>query len=314
VVSSVDAQAVPTPSRLWRILGTRRFAVTAEAVPPRSGDGGIVEAHAKSLVGYADAVNVTDNPRASAHMSATAGAAFLARAGVEPILQMTVRDRNRLAASADLIGAWALGARGLLALSGDRLTEGDHPDATEVRDLTVLDLVRLARRLRDEGRLLSGTEVDDAPRYLIGVADAPLASPYEPGRLEAKLDAGADFVQTQIAYDLDALAAWADTVRDRGILERASVIVGVTPLRSAKTARFMNEHLYGVSVPQAIVEALETAGPDAEDVGVEMAIELVTGLQAIAGIAGVHMMGMGRDEVIRRVVEGAGLFPRPTGV
>lgn len=299
------------PSRLARVLARGQFAVTAEVVPPRSADPADVEAHGRALVGYADAVNVTDNPRASAHMSAVAGAGLLARLGLEPILQTTVRDRNRLALTSDLLGAWALGARSILCLSGDMVSVGDHPDATEVRDLSVLDLVSLAANLRDEGRPLQGKPIEAPPRYFIGVADAPLVAAYDPARLEAKLDAGADFVQTQIAYDLDALGSWADIVRSRGLLDRASVIVGMTPLRSAKTARFMNESLFGVTVPKGVIDALEEAGPHAEDVGVEMAIELVQGLRAIPGIAGVHIMALGRDEVIRRVVEGAGLFPRP---
>jgi methylenetetrahydrofolate reductase (NADPH) len=299
------------PSRLARVLARGQFAVTAEVVPPRSADPATVEAHGRALVGYADAVNVTDNPRASAHMSAVAGAGLLAGLGLEPILQITVRDRNRLALTSDLLGAWALGARSILCLSGDPLSVGDHPGATAVRDLSVLDLVSLAARLRDEGRPLEGRPIEAPPRYFIGVADAPLIAEYDPGRLEAKLDAGADFVQTQIAYDFDALRSWAETVGSRGILDRASVIVGMTPLRSARTARFMNENLFGVTVPQRIIDALEEAGPRAEDVGVDMAIELVQGLRSIPGIAGVHIMALGRDEVIRRVVEGAGLFPRP---
>jgi methylenetetrahydrofolate reductase (NADPH) len=247
-------------------------------------------------------------------MSAVAGAAFLSSAGVEPIVQMTTRDRNRLALTSDLLSAWALGARGVLVLSGDRLRAGDHPDAVEVGDLSVVDLVRLARRLREDGTLLSGASVEDPPRFVIAVADAPLVHAYDPARLEAKLDAGADIVQTQIAYDLDALRAWADLVRARGILERAAVLIGLTPLTSAKTARFMNEKLYGVSVPQPMIDELEDAGDDAAEVGVRHAVELIARLEEIEGIAGVHLMGIGAEDVIRRVVEGAGLFPRPAFV
>jgi methylenetetrahydrofolate reductase (NADPH) len=301
-------------SRLADALGRGTFAVTSEVVPPRSADADDVEAHGRALVGYADAVNVTDNPRASAHMSALAGAAVLSRLGLEPIVQMTVRDRNRLALTSDLLGAWTLGARAILCLSGDRLAAGDHPDAVDVHDLSVLDLISLATSLRDGGRPLEGDPMGSPPRYFVGVADAPLASPYDPAKLEAKLDAGAQFVQTQIAYDLDAIGAWADTVRSRGMLERAFVMVGITPLRSAKTARFMNENLFGVTVPSTVISALEDAGPDAEAVGVQMAIELVRSLRQIDGIAGVHLMALGRDEVTRRVVEGAGLFPRPAGI
>ncbi len=302
------------PSRLAHVLASERFAVTAEAVPPRSGSGASLTAQARGLVGYADAVNVTDNPRASAHMSAVGGASFVAHAGVEPIVQMTTRDRNRLALSADLLSAWALGARGILALSGDRLTAGDHPDAVEVGDLSVVELVGLARRLRDEGTLASGATVDDPPRFVIAVADAPLAESYDPARLEEKLAAGADVVQTQIAYDLDALRGWADVVRARGVFERAAVLIGMTPLTSAKTARFMNEKLYGVTVPAPMIDELEAAGDDASEVGVRHAVEQITAMRAIEGIAGVHLMGIGVGGVIRRVVEEAGLFPRPAFV
>lgn len=300
--------------RLARILRAGTFCVTAEVVPPRSADPEAVREQARALIGYADAVNVTDNPTASAHMSAVAGAALVAEAGLEPTMQLTVRDRNRLAVTADLLGGWALGARNLFCLSGDPIAIGDHPDARAVEDLTVLDLVALAARLRSEGRLLSAEEIEDPPRYLIGVADVPLAEGYDPGRLEAKLDAGADFVMTQVAYDLDALSAWADRVRERGVLERAWVVVGLIPLRSAGSARRMQEHLPGVSVPKAMLSALEEAGVAAEEVGLRQAVDLVGAISTIPGLAGVHLMGMGRAEMVRRVVEEAGLLPRPTGV
>jgi methylenetetrahydrofolate reductase (NADPH) len=169
--------------RLESIVRSRRFAVTSEVVPPRSGDPSAVSRQARDLVGYADAVNVTDNPAASAHMSPLAGAAVVSRAGLEPTLQLTVRDRNRLALTADLLGGWALGARNLLCLTGDPVGIGDHPEATVVDDLAVTDLVRLASRLREGGRLLSGDEVADPPRYFVGVTDSPLAAAYDPGRL-----------------------------------------------------------------------------------------------------------------------------------
>jgi methylenetetrahydrofolate reductase (NADPH) len=168
--------------------------------------------------------------------------------------------------------------------------------------------------MRDEGTTLSGAEIAEPPRYLIGVADMPLADPYDPQRLEVKLDAGADVVMTQIAYDVVALTAWADLVRERGVFARAKVIVGVVPLRSAKVARYMHEHLPGVRVPAHMIDDLERAGDDAEEVGIGHTIDVVQGIRGIEGVAGVHLMGMGRDDVIARIVEGAGLFPRPTGV
>jgi methylenetetrahydrofolate reductase (NADPH) len=299
--------------RLAAILRGRQFAVTGEIVPPRSGSGASVTQHARALVGSIDAANVTDNPTASAHMSAVAGASFVAVAGIEPTLQLTVRDRNRLGVTAELLGGWALGARNVLCLSGDPISIGDHPDAEVVNDLSVLDAVGLVRRLREEGVTMSGAEVEDPPRYLIGVADLPLAEPYDVGRLEQKLDAGADVIWTQIAYDVEALAAWAEVVRARGVFERAPVLIGMVPLRSAKGARFMNDKLPGVRVPPAMLQALEAAGDDAEQVGRALTIEVVHGIREISGVSGVHLMGMGHDATVRAVVEGAGLFPRPTG-
>jgi len=303
----------PVGGRLAGILAGDDFAVTGEIVPPRGASGTPITAHARELVGYVDAVNVTDNPTASAHMSPVAGARFVHEAGIEPTVQLTVRDRNRLAITSDLLGAWALGARNLFCLTGDRLSGGDHPDATTVGDLTVEELVGLARRMREEGTTLVGGEVADPPRYLIGVADAPLADPYLPEKLESKLDAGVDFVTTQIAYDVDRLAAWADTMRSHGLFERAKVLIGVTPLRSAAQARFMDTKLYGVSVPATTIAALEAAGDGAPAVGMELTIELVEAIRRIDGVAGIHVMALGRDDATRELVERSGLFPRPTG-
>jgi methylenetetrahydrofolate reductase (NADPH) len=266
----------------------------------------------RALVGYVDAVNVTDNPTATAHMSPLAGVKFVADAGIEPTVQLTCRDRNRLAITSDLLGAWALGARNLLCLSGDPAHIGDHPDAVVVNDLTVLDVVRLARRMRDEGTTLSDNELAVPPRYLIGVAEMPLADPYDPARLDAKLDAGADVVWTQIAYDVEKLAAWIELMRSRGVLERAKVIVGVVPLRSAKSARYMDDHLPGVHVPDEITAALDAAEDEAA-VGLQLTIDVVKGIRGIDGIAGVHLMAMGHEGSVRTVVEGAGLFPRAAG-
>jgi methylenetetrahydrofolate reductase (NADPH) len=270
-----------------------------------------VREHAVALVASIDAVNLTDNPTASAHMSPLAGVAAAAAAGIEPTVQLTVRDRNRLSITSDLLGAWALGARNVFCLSGDPLHVGDHPDAVVVGDRSVTDVVALARRLRDEGTSLAGTELADPPRYLIGVADVPLADPYNPAKLGSKLDAGADFVITQIVYDVPALAAWADRMRAWGLFERAKVVIGVTPLRSAKQARFMDEKLPGVSVPPDMIAALDAAGEDAANVGVELVVPLIDQIREIAGIAGIHVMAMGHDEVTRDLVTRAGLLPRP---
>jgi methylenetetrahydrofolate reductase (NADPH) len=297
-------------SKLETFLRSGGFAVTAEVVPPRSGSGADVTRQARSLVGYADAVNVTDNPTASAHMSAEAGAAFVAAAGIEPTLQITLRDRNRLALTSELLGGWALGARNVLCLTGDPVKIGDHPDALSVNDLDVVELIALARRLRDSSTMLSGAAVEEAPAFFIGAADAPLAEGYDPARLEQKIDAGAHFVQTQITYDVDAMAEWAGILYARGISERAFVMPGVAPLASAKAARFVNEKIPGVSVPKALIDELEAAGPDAPAVGVRQCVEIVSALAEVPGFRGVHVMGLGHEAPVRAVISQAGLLPR----
>ncbi len=302
---------IRSASRLERILHEGTFAVTAEVVPPRDADPGSVVEQARALRGYADAVNVTDNPTSSAHMSALAGVSFVAAEGLEPVLQMAVRDRNRLALTGDLLAAWALGARNVLCLTGDPVAVGDHPEASAVVDLSVLDLVRLAVRLRDRGELLSGRRIESPPRFFVGVADVPLAPDYDSARLEEKADAGADFVQTQIVYDVDAIGEWAEKIRPRGIFERMFVLVGVAPPRSAATARFVRDHLPGVVVSDALVRRLEEAGDQADAEGVRLTVEIIQALRGIEGLAGIHVMGLGREEAVRRVIEDAGLLPRP---
>jgi methylenetetrahydrofolate reductase (NADPH) len=298
-------------SRLERLLHEGVFCVTAEVVPPRSAEPRAVTLQARGLVGYADAVNVTDNPTASAHMSSLAGAVLVAEAGLEPVVQITTRDRNRLGLTSDLLGAWALGARNVLCLTGDPPQVGDHPDARAVYDLSVMELVRLADGLRRDGMLLSGAIIEEPPRFFIGVADVPLAPGYTFDRLEEKADAGADFVQTQIVFDIEAFGTWADRARERGIFERMFVLAGVAVARSVKAARYIRDHLPGVMVPDRVIELLQGAGPDAEAEGVRLAVEVVARLKAIQGLSGIHVMGLGRMDPVRHVIDAAGLTPRP---
>jgi methylenetetrahydrofolate reductase (NADH) len=298
-------------SRLERLLHEGVFCVTAEVVPPRSADPSLVTEQARGLVGYADSVNITDNPTASAHMSAVAGAGLVADAGLEPVLQLTCRDRNRLGLTSDLLGAWAVGARNVLCLTGDPPQVGDHPEARAVYDLSVMELVQLADGLRREGTLQSGAHIESPPRFFIGVADVPLSPGYTFDRLEEKADAGADFVQTQIVFDIEAFESWAEKARDRGIFERMFVLAGVAVARGAKTARYIRDHIPGVVVPDRVVELLEEADPDGEAEGVRIAVEVVAKLKAIKGIAGIHVMGLGRMDPVRHVIDAAGLLPRP---
>jgi methylenetetrahydrofolate reductase (NADPH) len=188
---------------------------------------------------------------------------------------------------------------------------GDDPEAPTVGDLDVQGLIGLAKRLREHGTTLTGKAVADPPRFFIGVAEMPSAHPYQPQRLEQKLEAGADLVMTQIAYDVEALAAWADRLRSDGFFERAKFLIGVTPLKSVKQATFMNEKLPGVRVPPEMLSALAAAGEDAAQVGLALTIGVVKAILQIPGVSGVHLMGMGDDATVRKVVDGAGLFPRP---
>ena len=298
-------------SRLERLLHHGVFAVTSEVVPPRSANPRDVEVQARGLVGYADAANLTDNPTSSAHMSPVAASSMVSAAGLEPVVQLTCRDRNRIGLTSDLLGAWALGARNVLCLTGDPPGAGDHPDAKQVFDLSVVELVGLADGLRREGRLLSGAVIEDPPRYFIGVADVPLREGYDYGRLESKADAGADFVQTQIVFDVEAFEVWSEGARGRGIFERMFVLVGVAVPRGARGARYMRDHLPGVLVPEALVKHLEEAGPDEESEAVRMTVEVISRLKGIQGIAGIHVMGLGQLEPVQRVIEAAGLAPRP---
>ena len=301
-------------SRLERLLHQGVFAVTSEVVPPRSADPRNVTAQARGLVGYADAANLTDNPTSSAHMSPVAASSMVSAAGLEPVVQLTCRDRNRIGLTSDLLGGWALGARNVLCLTGDPPDAGDHPDAKQVFDLSVVELVGLADGLRREGRLLSGAVIDEPPRYFIGVADVPLRDGYDYGRLESKADAGADFVQTQIVFDVESFEAWASEAESRGILERMFVLVGVAVPRGAGGARYMRDHLPGVLVPDSLIRHLEEAGPDAEAEAVRLTVEVVGRLKAIKGIAGIHVMGLGQLEPVQKVIEAAGLLPRPAMV
>ncbi|MFN2590624.1 MAG: methylenetetrahydrofolate reductase [Actinomycetota bacterium] len=303
--------AIRSDSRLEQLLHRGLFCVTAEVVPPRSAAPTKVTAQARALVGYADAANVTDNPTSSAHMSPVAGAALVAEAGVEPVMQLTTRDRNRLGLTSDLLGGWALGARNVLCLTGDPPGVGDHPDADAVYDLSVLDLVSLAVGLRDGGRLHSGAVIEDPPRYFVGVADVPLAGDYDFRRLEQKADRGADFVQTQIVFDVDAFGVWADRARERGIFERLFVLAGVAVPRGPKSARFMRDHLPGVVVPETLIQRLEDAGPDAEAEGVQVSVDILARLKGIPGLSGIHVMGLGHEDPVQRALRGAGLLPRP---
>jgi methylenetetrahydrofolate reductase (NADPH) len=300
------------PSGLARRLTGGQFVLTAEVVPPVSCDPQDLLARALPLRGVADAVNVTDGAGARAHMSATAAAALLVGAGIEPILQLTCRDRNRIALQGELMGAAALGIRNLLLLRGDDPKAGDQPDAKPVFDLDSRGLTETARSIRDDGKLPQGAAVAGRAEFFIGAADLPIDPPpeWQPDGLKAKVAAGAAFVQTQFCMDTGVVRRYAARLAEAGLAGRLFVIVGVNPLRSARSAAWMRHHLFGTIIPDAMVARMESAAdPVAE--GRRICVEVIEELATIPGIAGAHIMAPGNAAAIPEVI--AAVRPRLSG-
>ena len=295
-------------SDLDRALRAGDFVVTAELAPPVASDPAPLIARAQALKGLAVAVNVTDGAGAKAHLSSLVAAHFLVSHGVEPILQMTCRDRNRLALQSDLLGAMALGIRNLLILGGDDPKAGDQPEAKAVFDLDSRALIATAERMRREHRLPTGTEIKGDTRLLIGAADMPIDPPpgWEPKALNAKLAAGADFVQTQFCMDAGVVRRYAARLVELGIAPRLAVLIGVAPIPSARSARWMREKLFGTIIPEAIVERLERAA-DPKREGRRICSELLQELAEIPGIAGAHIMAPQSPSAIPEVIAAAAL-------
>ena len=290
-------------SRLEQLLRSRQFVITAELAPPVSCDAEDLLRKARPLRGLADAVNVTDGASARATLSAPIAAALLAREGIEPVLQLTCRDRNRIALQADLMGAAACGVHNLLCLTGDDPKAGDQPDTKAVFDVDSTTLTVTARDLRDKGELPSGRKVAGAAHFFLGAADAPIDPPpdWRPDKLAAKIAAGAEFAQTQFCMDTGIVRRYADRLAQHEATRDLFLLVGIAPLRSAKSARWMQRHLYGTIIPEAYIERLERAAdPVAE--GQRIAIELIEELAAIPGIAGVHIMAPANEAAVPAVI------------
>ena len=282
-----------------------RFVITAEIVPPLSAGSAKLLEEAAPLRGHVDAINVTDAASGRTTMSSFAAAALLAANGYEPILQITCRDRNRIALAGDLLGAAAHGVRNLLILKGDDPKGGDQPDAKPVFDLGTPELMVLARDMTRNGTLPSGRKIEPAPAFFIGGADVPRVpdASWKAGPLLAKADAGAAFIQTQFCFDLGVVAKYVERLRDEGITERLGVIIGVGPIRSGKSARWMNENLFGVHVPDATIARLEGAADQTAE-GRRICAELIAGLREIPGVAGAHVMAPAQNtSAIAQVLE-----------
>jgi methylenetetrahydrofolate reductase (NADPH) len=289
-------------SALARGLRAGAFTLTAEVVPPASCEPEDLLRKALPLRDLADAVNVTDGAGARAHMGATAAAAILARNGIEPILQLACRDRNRIALAGELMGAAALGLRNLLLLRGDDPAAGDQKDAKPVFDLDSRALLEMARAMRD-GALPHGQAIAGAPHFFLGAADAPVDPPpdWTPTALAAKIEAGAQFVQTQVCMDVGVVHRYVARLRDAGLAEKIFLLIGLCPLRSARSARWMRQNLPGTIIPDVLIARLEEASDPARD-GLDLCIDLIAELAQTAGIAGVHVMAPGNDAAVPEVL------------
>jgi len=297
-------------SQLHHVLLKGEFAVTAECGPPRGANEDVVKKKAQLLKGYVDAVNVTDNQTAIVRMSSIAASTLLLQSGLEPVMQMVVRDRNRIALQSDLLGAYALGLRNILCLSGDHQAFGSQPDALNVFDIDSIHLIRTVKTMRDDGKDMSGYELNTSPRMFIGAAANPFADPFEYRivRLAKKIDAGADFIQTQCIYNMDRFKKWMQLATEEGLTEKVYILGGVTPLKSAGMARYMKSKVAGMDVPDEILKRMEGVTKDkAVAEGMKICLETIEALKEINGVSGVHIMAIEWEEKVPEIVKRAGL-------
>jgi 5,10-methylenetetrahydrofolate reductase len=299
-------------TNLEKVLGSGKFAVTAEAGPPKGTSAAVVQRKAELLRHCCDAANVTDNQTAIVRMSSLAGCVLLKQQGVDPVMQIVCRDRNRIAIQSDVLGAIALGIGNILCLSGDHQKFGNHPTAKNVFDIDSIQLIQALKVMRDEKKFLCGEEVSGEVPIFIGAAANPYADPFEfrLTRLAKKVKAGADFIQTQAVYDIAKFAKWMEMVTDRGLDKQTHILAGVIPIKSAGMARYMRDYVSGVSVPDELVTRMEQA-KETKVEGTKIAIEIIEQLKEIPGIHGVHIMAVGWEEIVPEIVEQAGLLPRP---
>jgi len=313
-------------SNLENVLRAGHFAVTGELGPPTGADKSVIEEKAEHLKGIVDAVNITDNQTAVARMSSISVGSMLVDLGLEPVIQMTVRDRNRLAIQADLFGAWALGARNLLCLTGDHMTFGNHPEAKGVYDMDSIQFLQVMRRMGEEGTAESGDELEGAPSFFLGAAANPFAPPYEyrPYRLAKKVQAGAKFIQTQCIYNIPRFKEYMQRAGDLGLLDDVYVLAGVTPLKSSGMAWYMANNVPGLDVPKDVVGRMKAAVSDIpkedkkarskaqREEGIQICVETIEQMKEIPGVSGVHIMAIEWEPAVSVIAEKAGLLPRPT--
>lgn len=295
--------------RLERVLREGSFAVTAELAPPDSTNADDVYQQARYFDGYVDAINATDGSGANCHMSSVGVCALLTRVGYSPIMQISCRDRNRIAIQGEILGAAAMGVANVLCLTGDGVQAGDHPEAKAVFDLDCMSLLRTARTMRDQSQLLSGRKLSEAPHILLGGAANPFALPHEfrVDRLEKKVAAGANFVQTQYCFDLPIFTEYMQQVRDRGLHERVFILAGVGPLASAKTGTWIRQNVPGVHIPDSIIKRLSGAQNQKLE-GIKICVELMQQMKEIEGVAGVHVMAYRQEQQVAEMVAASGVL------
>ncbi len=298
-------------SNLEKVLEGGHFAVTAEIGPPKSACAEGVRKKVRALKGCADALNLTDNQTAIVRLSSLASGVACLQEGAEPVMQMTCRDRNRIAMQSDLLGAAALGIKNVLCISGDHQVFGNQREAKNVYDLDPIQQLMVFRQMRDEGKVWGGDVLEERPMVYLGAAANPFADPFEfrVTRLAKKVKAGADFIQTQAVFDLDRFERFMTLVRERGLDEKVHILAGVVPLRSANAARYMKTKVSGMSVPDELVERMKGA-QDPKKEGIRICVETIDRLRSIKGVHGVHIMAIGWEEVVPSIVEQSSLLPR----
>jgi len=300
-------------SNLQKVLAEGKFAVTAEIGPPKGSDPNKIIDKADVLKGYADAFNITDNQTAVVRLSSMGGCFILLKMELEPIMQISCRDRNRIALQSDVLGACANGVRNILFITGDHQSFGNHPDAKGVYDLDSIQLISIVKDMRDSGIFQSGDKIlSGNPDVFIGAAANPFADPFEfrVDRLEKKIKAGSDFIQTQSVFNLDKFQTWMDEVRSRGLDKKVHILAGITPLKSLKMTERMKFHVPGVDIPDNIYERMKKV-VNSKDVGYDIALRLIGEVKKIKGVHGVHITALFWEDIIPHLVKESGFYPRP---
>jgi methylenetetrahydrofolate reductase (NADPH) len=303
-----------TPSKLEKILISGHLAVTSECGPPRGSDGGVITTKAEMIKDYVDAINITDNQTSVTRLCSLAACIRLKLMGLEPILQMVTRDRNRIALQSDILGAASFDIFNILCLSGDHQQFGDSPQGQNVFDLDSMQLIQTVRYMRDEGKFLGGDEIEKPPRMFVGAAANPFADPFEirVRRLAKKVAAGVEFIQTQCIYNLEKFELWMKQARDRGLHERVYILAGVTPLKSAGMAKYMKNRVPGMDVPDEVVARMSGVPKEKQaEEGINICVESIQRLKEVEGVRGFHVMAIEWEEKVPEIVERAGLYPRP---